>query len=42
MMTFFKRNPKVGWGYWAVNGAKWINATQEWEDELFGTLEVTS
>ena len=40
LITFFERNPQVGWAYWALNGAKWQNASQVWEDEAFGILEM--
>ena len=39
-MLFFRKHPDVGWAYWAINGAKWVNASQMWEDETFGILEM--
>jgi len=40
LMHFLAENPKVGWAYWPLNGAKWHNASYQWKDETYGILEM--
>ena len=39
-MRYLAENPKVGWAYWPLNGAKWHNASYRWKDETYGILEM--
>ena len=40
LMRFLSENPKVGWAYWPLNGAKWDNASYQWKNETYGILEM--
>ena len=40
LMRFLSENPKVGWAYWPLNGAKWDNVSYEWKDETYGILKM--